>query len=372
MAPPESTPHFATLAAENRRLRAQLADLLAHARHNQQIMQRHQMFDLQFIGAGSFRELIDSLFFTLKEASDLDIVTLVLIDPDCEIRRMLADLGIGLDEYPNLLFVQGESGFGESQAHLQGPVLDCYSEERHGALFPEPLALPASIAIVPLIRNRKRIGCLNFGSFQATRFTPHMATDFIEHMSSIVAICIENVINGERLKHIGLTDPLTGVNNRRYVERRLLEEVGRARRQGHALSCLFIDIDHFKRVNDRMGHQAGDAVLRETAARIKAELRLSDTLGRFGGEEFVALLVDTGLSDAKIVAERIRASIAEQAMKIGASEEISVAVSIGAADLPASDHAETLEAAAQKLVARADQALYRAKAGGRNQVAGAE
>ncbi len=357
-----------TLSAENLQLRAQLKTLVEQARRNEEIMRRHQAFDLAFIGAGSFSELIKSIFQTLTASSELDVTTLALIDSDYSIRRMLADLQIHLNEYPNLLFLQEEAELGELHEHLQKPVLGRYAEQLHGPMFPEPVSIPASVAIMPLLRNHRLIGTLNLGSFHESRFVPNMATDFVEHLASIIAICLENVITQERLKHIGLTDPLTGVHNRRYVERRLLEEIGRTQRQGHALSCLFIDIDHFKKINDRFGHQGGDEILREVAGRIKAELRLSDALGRFGGEEFVVLLIDAELPDAVSVAERIRASIAEQPLTIGSGESVSFTVSIGAAKLGMPARADAAEAVAKEFIASADQALYQAKAGGRNKV----
>ena len=200
------------------------------------------------------------------------------------------------------------------------------------------------------------------------RFTQDMGTDFIEHMASIVAVCLENVVNIERLKYMGLTDPLTGVNNRRYIERRLQEEIGRSMRHGYTLSCLYIDIDHFKQINDRLGHQAGDEVLRCVAERIKEELRLSDALGRFGGEEFVALLIDAEQEDALHVAERIRLSIAEQPLNLSSGESLDVTISVGIAALLRPDISTPIETLVREFVARADQALYQAKAGGRNRV----
>jgi two-component system cell cycle response regulator len=360
------------LAAENTRLRRQLADLLEQARRNHQIMRRHQTFDLKFISAGSFRELIESIFETLKESSGLDVITLSLIDADYEIRRILVDLNINLAEFPNLLFLQTSEELGELHEQLQKPMLGRYAEEHHGPMFPEPIDIPASVAIMPLIRNNFLIGSLNFGSFQDQRFIPNMATDFIEHMSCIVAICIENVINNERLKHIGLSDPLTGVNNRRYVERRLREEIGRTQRQGYALSCLYLDIDHFKKINDKYGHQGGDEVLRDVAARIKAELRLSDALGRFGGEEFLVLLIDAGSEDALNVAERIRASMAEHAFTLSTDEKLTVTVSVGVATMLSAERDAPIEMIAQQFIAKADRALYQAKSSGRNKVVNAE
>jgi diguanylate cyclase (GGDEF)-like protein len=358
------------LAAENLRLRTQLAQLLEQAKHNQQILQRHQNFDLQFIAAASFDELFDLLFRSFPRAFGLDVVSLSLLDPDYDIRRMLAELNIKLTELPHLLFFEQESELGELQGKLFIPLLGIYSEELHGALFPEPIAAPASVSIVPLRRQERLIGCMAMGSHDRARFAPGMATDFIEHMAAIVAICLENVINHERLKYLGLTDPLTGVNNRRYIERRLREEIGRCRRQGNALSCMYIDIDHFKRINDQIGHQAGDEVLRGVAGRIKAELRLSDALGRFGGEEFVVLLIDAELPDAISVAERIRQSVAELPLLLSDGESIEVTVSIGVSALKPREDGQSIDAIAQGFVACADQALYQAKAGGRNQVVG--
>lgn len=356
------------LAAENRRLRDQLAQLVQQAQQNQQILQRYQNFDLQFIGARSFRELIDAIIHGFAKASGLDVVTLALLDPEYDIRRILADLKINLAELPNLLFLHEEDELGELADRLYKPVLGVYSEQLHGPMFPEPIPAPASAAIVPLIRHDRMIGCLGIGSHDRRRYADSMGTVFIEHMAAIVAICLENVINNERLRHIGLTDPLTGVNNRRYVERRLLEEVGRARRQSHALSCMYIDIDHFKKINDRIGHQAGDEVLRGVAGRIKAELRLSDTLGRFGGEEFVVLLVDAEAADATGVAERIRLSIAEQPLVLSNGQPLDVTASIGVASLKDVTESGPVERLSQAFVARADGALYRAKQGGRNRV----
>jgi diguanylate cyclase (GGDEF)-like protein len=152
------------------------------------------------------------------------------------------------------------------------------------------------------------------------------------------------------------------------MDRRLAEEIARARRQSYRLSCMYIDIDHFKQVNDSYGHQAGDDVLREVAARIKAELRMSDALGRFGGEEFVALLIDADLESATLVAQRIRASVAGQSFLLGEGQGLAVTVSIGVAALDDPDREQAVEEVAQTLVAQADGALYQAKQNGRNQV----
>lgn len=368
-----------TLHAENRMLRDQMSYLLAQTSYNHEVMCRHQAFDLEIVGASSFPQLITSIFQTLPSISGLDIVTLTLLDQDADIHTVMRNLGVDFDEFPQLIFVENVADLGPFIANSEAvegssvvipfkPFLDEFDDNLHRQNFPMTANTPASIAIVPLIRNRRLIGSLNLGSCDPQRFAPNLGTDFIEHMASIIAICLENVISNELLKYIGLTDSLTGVYNRRYVDRRLLEEVARARRAGYSFSAMYIDIDHFKHVNDSVGHLGGDEVLREVASRIKAELRQSDALGRFGGEEFVVLLIDADIGSALTVAERIRVSMEAQAFVLSTAIELKVTVSIGVASLSNHESNDSIENIALQLLAQADHALYEAKQSGRNRV----
>src|SRR5471032_134618 len=368
---------LANLEAENQTLRARMAFLLEQAERNHDIMCRHQAFDLEIVSASTFPELIGTIFRTLPVISDLDGVTLSLLDEEDDILLVMEKLGVDFSIFPQLQFVHepAELGFAPSAPVLEGepalpplPLLGVFDTALHGKRFPGADVPLRSVALVPLLRNKRLIGSLNLASSDAARFTPALGTDFIKHMASIIAICLENVISNEMLKYIGLTDSLTGVYNRRYIDRRLLEEIARARRQNYFISCMYLDIDHFKRVNDTVGHQGGDEVLREVAQRIKAELRLSDALARFGGEEFVVLLIDADLDSAAFVAERIRASVAGALISVPQQTQVSVTVSIGVACLAGGDHGGEDEAIARALVAHADEALYEAKATGRNRV----
>jgi len=362
------------LAEENESLRASMAYMMEQAERNHAIMCRHQAFDLEIVGSDGFPSLVATIFRSLPAISDLDVVTLSLVDEGEDIRTVMIKLGVDFADFPHLVFVESTAALGfvpSRSEQLTGPprpLLGPYIPATHQPMFPHPPAGLQSIALVPLLRNKRLIGSLNLGSLDATRFTPAMGTDFVEHMASIIAICLENVISNEMLKYIGLTDSLTGVYNRRYIDRRLLEEIGRARRQQYRISVMYIDIDFFKQVNDSVGHQGGDEVLREVAGRIKDELRLSDALGRFGGEEFVVLLIDAELHDATVVAERIRASIADRPVELTNGGPLRVSVSIGVAELGDVGREHAIESVAQTLVANADTALYRAKVAGRNRV----
>ena len=366
--PDALSPDLRGLTAENEALRARIGYVMEQAQRNHEIMCRHQAFDLEIVGASNFPELVGTIFRLLPVISDLDSVTLSLVDTDADIYTVMHKLGVDFETLPDLLFCEHAVELGFDAGERPRPRLGPYSRAEHGAVFPHPPEGLGSVAQVPLLRNKRLIGSLNLGSHDPQRFTPAHGTDFIEHMASIIAICLENVISNEMLKYIGLTDPLTGIYNRRYIDRRLVEEIARARRQGYQISFMFIDVDHFKQVNDKVGHQAGDDVLREIAARIKMELRVSDALARFGGEEFVVLLIDADLASAAMVADRIRAGVADKPFDLAGGQYLNVSVSIGVAALDdyARDHA--IEGVAQQLVASADGALYQAKEAGRNRV----
>jgi two-component system cell cycle response regulator len=168
----------------------------------------------------------------------------------------------------------------------------------------------------------------------------------------------ELLLTREReLERLAYYDELTGLPNRRSVLRQLEALISRARRHGHSLAVLMIDADHFKALNDRHGHAAGDEALCALADRLGERLRAEDVVGRFGGEEFVIGLPDATAAGAAAVAEDVRAAVAEHPMTI-AGQALTLTVSVGWAPW----HDETLE----QLLALADGALYEAKAAGRN------
>jgi diguanylate cyclase (GGDEF)-like protein len=172
-----------------------------------------------------------------------------------------------------------------------------------------------------------------------------------------------------KLEEQSITDGLTGLRNRRFFDERLPEEFRRAQRYTDPVSLIMIDLDHFKLVNDRHGHQAGDQVLREAAALVRRSIRDTDIGARYGGEEFAVILPKTHLSGALAVAERIWRELGQQAFRVAAAGadgqpgEIRVTASIGLAFYPSKDIT-----APESLVKYADEALYTAKRSGRNTI----
>ena len=165
----------------------------------------------------------------------------------------------------------------------------------------------------------------------------------------------------ESLASQAVTDPLTGIYNRRMLDTRLHEEVARCRRYGDPLTCLMVDLDFFKQVNDGHGHQTGDMVLQQFVEVAHSCLRSSDILARYGGEEFVILVTQTDLTGAVVTAEKVRRQVEAKAFATANGQTLRLTVSIGVAELEPDDTPESL-------VGRADVAVYRAKRTGRNQV----
>lgn len=163
------------------------------------------------------------------------------------------------------------------------------------------------------------------------------------------------------LTDLAVHDGLTGLYNRREFERLLHEEVERAARYRHTLALLMLDIDDFKRINDRYGHQSGDEALRAVAAQLGGAVRPADHVARYGGEEFAVLLPETDADSALALAKRLCELLGTHSIPLSQDRKITLTVSIGMAMYPDNAHSSS------KLTAAADQALYAAKASGRNQ-----
>ena len=193
------------------------------------------------------------------------------------------------------------------------------------------------------------------GALQLLQQSGHELPD----RSSAPDAWLQAVIDG--LCELSSRDPLTGLANRRHFELTLASEVDRVARAGEPALVLMIDIDHFKRVNDAHGQQAGDLVLKAVGVALSECIRPMDTVARFGGEEFAMILPNCAPSYGQTVAERIRTHVAARGIPIGGGHEVTVTVSIGGAFAP-----QWVRSSALLWVERADQQLYRAKSEGRN------
>jgi two-component system, cell cycle response regulator len=353
--------------AEIEELRGRLRRLAEEAAENEKKLKRAQERQLELLAAETLPDLFRVVTRSLVVSYALDAVTLVLEDPQHEIRHLMLGTGDHPDDFPGVLFVDALGALAPQFASLHRPWLGKFVRPDHGLLFAGPLQKDLqSLALVPLRRHGRCVGVLCFGSRDPERFTHRHGSDFLQHLGSIVAVCVENAANRARVLKSGLADYLTGWHTRRYLHARLREELARAQRQGGHVACLMIDVDWFKQINDTYGHLGGDEAIREIAQRIEAQIRASDTAARFGGDEFSLLLPDTTLADAGRLAGRIRVAVTAAPIELGQGQCHRVTLSIGVAAVAPTRADADLKSLADRLLADADAALYRAKAAGRD------
>ncbi len=349
-------------------LRNKLESLIHDARRNEKTLRKFQTLELRLLSCSSLAELMQLITHKSKSTFGWDILTIVLHDEHQDINRLLLDSGDDASRYPELIFIRDILPLKKIFGRFRKPLLGTFDIDKHEDLFLSDKKFPSSVALLPLYRNNRLLGSLNLGSFQCQRFNKHDATDFLEHLAAVLATCLDTTIAQEKLKQAGLTDALTGVNNRRFFDQRLNEEISRAQRLQTSVSCLFIDIDHFKEVNDNFGHETGDLVLKKVAEIIRAQLRNIDVVARYGGEEFAVLLEQSGQDWATEVAQRIQKSVFNTKFVEHATTKYTLTVSIGVSTIESPDKKQNSHDLGKELLRKADKALYKAKQEGRNKV----
>jgi len=354
--------HAGSLADENSHLKATIKELIDSARYNQQTQDRFYALELYFLEANSYELLIRRILTDLKRQLKLSQVELFLLDPQRETQQLITEI-YGQLNYKHLSYLDSVSAIKTIYA---GDIQLILSNEQHDIDKLGP-GMSQSVALLPLRRGNHIIGSLHLGSRDQQRFHPGLGGEFLLHLGTIISVCIESSINQERYKHLSLVDLLTRAKNRRFFFQALATEIARSKRSKKPLSCLFIDIDHFKLVNDNHGHLTGDRALRCVADSIVPLLRQSDVLARFGGEEFTVLLPDCDLNHAEEIAERIRDKISHVNIANDKNQDFQLTVSIGVSYWQEGQQGfADSEAIQTHLISQADKGVYQAKEDGRN------
>ncbi len=313
---------------------------------------------------------------TLSSTHDLDRILLVILDTSLASVRadagavllpggrgdLVANVSRGLERkgVTGTLRIRRGEGITGQVAATGEPL--CWSRGEPGALRPsadEPTA--ENVISVPLKGSGRVVGVLNL--YDRVDGQPFDADDLdtIRSFAGQATVAIDNVLLHQEAQRLSITDGLTGLWNYRYFAMNIGKEIERANRFGRPMAVLMLDLDKFKSVNDQHGHQRGDSVLIELATRVKSQIREVDTLARYGGEELILVLPEADATGALHTAERICEIVRGQPFGAEGEEPIAVTVSIGAAIYPGSGSTGTA------LVRAADEALYAAKNGGRDQ-----
>jgi diguanylate cyclase (GGDEF)-like protein len=232
--------------------------------------------------------------------------------------------------------------------HIEGTVEDGVPIELGHAVWLQLAVREAQGLLLMVPRDREHFSRAGSGLVQA--------------LAGHLTLVLDNARLSQRLHEMSTRDGLTRQLNHRAIYERLTEELEKARRYNYPLSVILCDMDHFKEVNDTYGHLAGDAVLREGAEVLRGSLRTGDLLGRYGGEEFLAVLPQIELEAARAAAERLRLSLEGLPVKLPSGAEARITASFGVASLDELGSSATSDL----LVSLADRRLYDAKAAGRN------
>lgn len=359
---------------KNRQLQRKLDHLIKQARANEKKQELYEAFGFEIIGASTPKQLRDLLLSqTIARFQLLDVV-LCLIDHHRDTERLFFehDEEARLNFENKLLILDTSKDAEIIQSLISQPMLgtEVFKKYNWMTINLKNRAQIRSAAFLPLLRGEQIIGALLLLSHDINRYQQGVGTLFLQKLSAMTAVAVENCLNQQRIKEVSYQDVLTQAYNRRYFDLRFKDEIARCIRWDDDLICMFLDVDHFKNVNDTYGHQTGDLVLRYMVSLIKEQVRSCDIVARYGGEEFVVALPTTTLQAAHEIAERLRQAICSTTLNFN-DKQFNVSISIGMASLRSLLTAQPPDAEfiGTALLDRADKALYAAKNGGRNQVA---
>jgi two-component system cell cycle response regulator len=349
--------------------------LYREAAQNEKILRRYQTFELQMLAADGFEELLHILLGNSVEFFQLAAVELWLNDPQESLAELMP---AAFEKHPGIRLFRNERTFERLYAQSderKAPRVRLVSVKETKPLPVFKGQAVRSAAMLPLYRKGRFVGSMHFGAQADQRFTADKSTDFVAHLASIVAVCIENALAQEHLRRLSMLDMLTRINNRRGFQLALDREVSRASRSGDPLCLLFVDLDHFKVINDSYGHPMGDKVLRVVAQLFKDTLRKVDHVCRYGGEEFAMVMPNCSRGLAMDIAERLRRRVSQLRIELEdedkeSGDAITVTLSMGVCcwEPDRRIDSEDEPKIAQALIARSDRGVYESKAGGRNTI----
>ncbi len=303
------------------------------------------------------KQMLDSILNTAADAVDADIAVLWLFSVARGELYPAVARGLDTESLGRVKVGDGVVGFVAERARplIVSQVSGGPAFSRHEPQFPHAIA-------VPIYSQERIMGVLVVYGRDAAQSFGQEELDTVSFLAEQGGVAVENVRLHEEAQRLSLTDGLTGVHNRRFFQMQFRQVLATATRFERPFSVLMLDLDYFKAVNDRFGHQRGDALLIEFSQRVKHLLREVDTFARYGGEEFICLLSETDVQGATTTAGKIHDAI--KGTPFGGMDEelVSLTVSIGLAAYP--DHGDSFKA----LVEAADQALYKAKQTGRDRV----
>ena len=324
-------------------------------KYNEAVAKKFFAIEKKILSILDYTDLFEVLLDEIKEKFQVPYAWISIIDKS-EVSGLIQSLE-NSDNLKKRLNVVTKTTFDALVGSDASPVLINENMQSYDKLLPKKRKYRIkSMAIAPLSLDGTIIGSLNQADTSQKRFQPGIDTSLLEQLAVKVSFCLSNVTAHEKLRYLAYHDPLTGLLNRRVMEAVLDREIRRKKRYPHHLSVVFLDLDKFKQVNDRFGHDCGDDLLVYVADCLMALSRDIDVVSRFAGDEFVMILPETSLKNAQKLMDRIVTHFKSNPLMTPDGTPIFASVSYGIASTEDDTHTSS-----SSLLKAADLKLYNAK-----------
>lgn len=331
-----------------------IEEILERVKRNEEIERKFFEVEVRILSILNFQDLFENLLMEIRKTFDIPYVWLSLMQEN-HVAHLLKQLGTSgmLDKKLNIIEPEAFRsliGSGTRPVLINGDLTPYYK------LFPDhEKYLVRSLALIPLRQEADIIGSLNCGDYAPERYHPGMDVSLLERLSVILSICISNVAAHEKIRLAGSSDPLTGLINRQVMKLILRREFNRALRYETPLAVSFLDLDDFKSLNDRYGHDVGDTVLKYVGTQLVRMSRESDIVTRFAGDEFVIILPGSKRDEAHQMMNRLNQYLSKN-LPVHDGERVRLSVSFGIAHIQDAGVQDS-----SSLLKRAEERLYEAK-----------
>jgi len=329
-------------------------DILETLRINEEIAQKFFEIEVSILSILNFKDLFERLLTEIRDKFGVPYVWISMIDQS-EVSDLIKTLETSkiLKERLNVI---DKNTFISLIENRTRPILVSGDLEPYYQLLPQgQMYFIRSLAITPLTLDGEIIGSLNQADLSRLRYRLGMDTRLLEQLAVKVSICLSNVTAHEKLKWFAWRDPLTGLVNRRVMERVLQREYKRAVRYKSPLTLAFLDLDDFKAVNDKYGHDRGDELLRYVADILEELTRDSDVVSRYAGDEFIVILPGIGSDESLLLIQRLQDYFHKNPMEIE-GQQIPISISFGLSSIEDEGVSDP-----DSLLKRADEMLYSVK-----------